>query len=76
MGSFKRGIEDIAKNTGIPVIPVGIFGMHNVLSPGRILPHRSNVTVNIGKPIHYYKENHINFTKKIEKAALNLIENN
>jgi len=76
MGSFKRGIEDIAKNTGIPVIPVGIFGMHNVLSPGRILPHRSNVTVNIGKPIHYCKENHINFTKKIEKAVLNLLENN
>ena len=76
MNHFKRGIAKIVEQTNAPVLPVGIAGMHDFLPPGKIWPHRSIVTVRIGKPVFYQKEDHINFTKNIEKAVSNLIKEN
>jgi len=37
---------------GVPVVPIRVDGLYDVLPKGRILPHRSPVTVWIGPPLH------------------------
>jgi 1-acyl-sn-glycerol-3-phosphate acyltransferase len=51
MAPFKPGIGLLAIRTGLPVLPVRIVGLHEVLAPGRVRPHRAQVEVRFGAPL-------------------------
>lgn len=53
MQTFQPGLGIIAKELGIPVVPVKISGTRDVLPPKASFPKRGNVTVTFGKPLHF-----------------------
>ena len=48
---FERGIGVLAMRLGVPVVPVAIWGTHEVLPKGQRLPRRGAVRVRFGAPI-------------------------
>jgi long-chain acyl-CoA synthetase len=51
MGSFQAGIGLLAKELGLPVIPVGLEGTFAVLPKGSRFPRSGGITVTFGTPI-------------------------
>lgn len=73
---FESGIGMIASEMKVPVIPVRIKGLFDILHHG-ILPigHRPRwplVTVSFGKPMAFEKEDYKEITEKIEEAVRSL----
>jgi long-chain acyl-CoA synthetase len=48
---FKSGIGLLARELGVPVLPVRLEGLHAILPKGRSWPGAGPVTVSIGEPI-------------------------
>jgi long-chain acyl-CoA synthetase len=48
---FKTGIGLLARELGVPVVPVAIDGLHAILPKGRTLPRRGPVRISIGEPV-------------------------
>jgi len=71
MGSFRGGVSLLAEKTGVPVLPICIQGMHNVLPPGKFIPKRGKVYVSLGRPMHYCNNNET-FTKMLEQKVKQL----
>jgi len=53
---FFGGFVLLAKKTGLPVVPVRIFGANKVYPPNTFWLHYHPVSVVIGTPFHYDKE--------------------
>ena len=53
LGSMLPGIAVLAKKSGAPVIPVGIYGTHIIKPKGGKGVHRCKVRLVYGKPIRY-----------------------
>ena len=51
IGTFKAGVGVIAVRTGVPVVPVRIDGLWQVLPPGRRRPRRGRGRVAFGAPL-------------------------
>jgi 1-acyl-sn-glycerol-3-phosphate acyltransferase len=51
LGAFHRGAALLAIDAGVPVVPVAISGVHDVLAPGAALPHPGRCGVCVGEPI-------------------------
>jgi long-chain acyl-CoA synthetase len=49
---FKLGVGLLGAGLQVPVVPVAVFGGHEVLPKGRSLPHPGPVRVRFGAPIH------------------------
>jgi 1-acyl-sn-glycerol-3-phosphate acyltransferase len=50
---LKRGVYDFARETGAPVVPVGITGVHRLLRPGSLkINRKEKVTLNFGEPFY------------------------
>jgi len=52
---FFGGFALLAKKTGLPVVPIRIFGANKVYPPNTFWLHYHPVSVVIGKPFHYDK---------------------
>jgi hypothetical protein len=72
IGTFKGGVSLIAEKTGIPVIPVRISGMHEVLPPGRWFPRRGDVHITFSAAMAYKYEGHEQFALKLEQTVRSL----
>lgn len=49
---FKNGAVWIAKDCHVPILPIGVAGVHDVLPPGKVWPNvRRRLAVSIGEPI-------------------------
>jgi long-chain acyl-CoA synthetase len=48
---FKTGIGLLARELRIPVVPIAIEGLHEILPKGRSIPRRGPVRITIGEPI-------------------------
>ncbi len=55
-GKYHTGAIQFAHKTGAALIPAGIIGGHDVLPVGAKLPRKSKVTVNVGEPIIWNRE--------------------
>jgi long-chain acyl-CoA synthetase len=51
IGPFREGVGLLTVEMGVPVVPMRVDGLYDVLPKGRILPHRGPVTVWIGRPL-------------------------
>jgi long-chain acyl-CoA synthetase len=49
--AFKTGIGLLARELGIPVVPVAIDGLHRILPKGRTLPRPGPVRITVGEPV-------------------------
>jgi 1-acyl-sn-glycerol-3-phosphate acyltransferase len=48
---FKKGVAIVARELGVPVVPVAIMGTYEVLASGKTFPRPARVHVALGKPI-------------------------
>lgn len=54
LGKGKVGVAKLALWTGVPVVPVGIWGTHLLMPKGDHMPKMKRiVSINIGKPIRF-----------------------
>ena len=51
IGTFKAGVGLIAVHSGVPVLPVRIDGLWDVLPPGSRMPRRRRARVHFGQPL-------------------------
>lgn len=73
MGSFRPGIGMIAVSLGAPVVPVRISGTYEVMSKGRLIPHRGQVRVSFGEPMKFSPGTHyLEAARAIERAVRDL----
>lgn len=57
IGEGRPGIAKIFLKTGVPILPVGIKGTFELMSPGRGFPKiKREVKINIGKPLFFEEE--------------------
>jgi 1-acyl-sn-glycerol-3-phosphate acyltransferase len=50
---FRTGVARLALRSGAPVVPVGLVGTDQVLSPGDKRWHRAHVSVRFGAPLDF-----------------------
>jgi long-chain acyl-CoA synthetase len=55
MAPFKAGVGLLAVEMGVPVVPVHVQGLFEVLPKGRSIPHRAPVTVTFGPPLRFLR---------------------
>jgi 1-acyl-sn-glycerol-3-phosphate acyltransferase len=70
-GRFRSGVGRIVADTEIEVVPVHIDGSDRILPRGRTWPHRSDVTITIGRPTRMHRdESPSEFAERLERIVL------
>ena len=67
--SFKSGIGYLALNMNVPIVPIKISGLYEILPIGKIIPKFGRSKVKIGKPITLDELKNLSYI-----SATNLIE--
>jgi len=72
---FRPGAAFLAKQAGVPVVPVHIRGTFDILRKGRNWPKKSKATVNFGRPLEFAEDdNNRRFTRKLQLAVESLAD--
>ena len=72
---FRPGAAFLAKQAGVPVVPVHIRGTFDILGKGRNWPKKSKAIVNFGRPLEFAEEdNNRRFTRKLQAAVESLAD--
>jgi 1-acyl-sn-glycerol-3-phosphate acyltransferase len=68
LGRFRTGIGLIVKETGLPVIPVKLEGLHDILPPHSKFPKKiGTVTIKFGKPVYFsHDKGAVEITNELE----------
>ena len=69
---FKKGVIHIALQTGLPIVPVGQYGMHKVESTRSIIYKKGSIYFNVGKAIEtkdWKKESLNDYLSKLESSV-------
>lgn len=69
---FKPGIGFIAAEMKVPIVPVRVDGLVNVLSRGKWWPRKGKVSVTFGKPMVFTKESRVEIVNRVERAIREL----
>jgi long-chain acyl-CoA synthetase len=70
---FKAGVGLLAVELGIPVVPIKLSGLHQVLSKGSWLPRRGPVTVTIGASLRLLPGmDYVQATQQLEREICRL----
>lgn len=73
MGRFRPGVGLLAVRTGVPVVPVYLRGLHEVLPKGQSLPRPGRSGVTFGAPLTFTSDTtHDDATEAIRRAVLTL----
>ncbi|WP_419945602.1 lysophospholipid acyltransferase family protein [Candidatus Poriferisodalis sp.] len=72
---FQPGAAFLAKQAGVPVVPVHIRGTFDILRKGRAWPRRSRSVINFGRPLDFDEgENNRRFTRRLQAAVEGLAD--
>lgn len=72
---FRPGAAFLAKQAGVPVVPVHIRGTFDILRKGRAWPRRARSVINFGRPLDFYEgENNRRFTRRLQAAVEGLAD--
>lgn len=72
---FKGGAAFLAKQAGVPVVPVYVEGTRRIMPKGANLPRRAKVLVHLGHPLHFGPDdNHKRFTDRLQQAVESLAD--
>jgi long-chain acyl-CoA synthetase len=69
---FRPGIGMIAARLGVPVVPVRIKGLEQVLPPGATMARPGRVIVKFGAPLRLVGENYEGLARQVEDAVRKL----
>jgi long-chain acyl-CoA synthetase len=72
ISSFKQGIGILAVEMKVPIVPIKLENVRNILSIGKAWPKFGTVTIKIGKPINVKTNSYIEATGAIETAVRKL----
>jgi len=72
VGDFRPGIGMIASRLGVPVVPVRIDGLHNVLGVGWTMAKPGRVRIAFGAPMKLTGEDYQALAKQVEEAVRRL----
>jgi len=73
MNPFKQGIGVIASNMKVPIVPIKLDGLFEILPRGANFPKKiGKVTLKFGKTLYFRDESYIEITKKIEHELKSL----
>jgi len=73
LGPFKEGIGMLASNLQVPVVPIRIRGLFEVLPASKDWPGRGHATITFGKAMIFEKEtDYGRITSAVENAVRNL----
>jgi long-chain acyl-CoA synthetase len=72
IGTFRPGVGMIAARLGVPVVPVRLDGVQNVLRSGWRLARIARVRVAFGAPLHFKGDAYADYAKQVESAVRNL----
>jgi len=71
--AFHKGFAHFATGAGVPVVPVGISGLREVLPAGATLPHPGHCAVCVGEPLSATRSDTAEtFTARIESRVRTL----
>lgn len=72
---FRPGAAFLAKQAGVPVVPVHIRGTLDILRKGRAWPRRARSVINFGRPLSFGEgENNRRFTRRLQAAVEGLAD--
>jgi len=74
---FKAGAVLLAIKAGVPIVPLGFNGSHEVLPKGRLLPRNGEIVIRIGTPIptgHYRTADKQVLAVELHAAVARLLE--
>jgi 1-acyl-sn-glycerol-3-phosphate acyltransferase len=72
---FRPGAAFLAKQAGVPVVPVHIRGTFDILRKGRAWPRRARSVINFGRPLRFDEgENNRRFTRRLQSAVEGLAD--
>ena len=72
---FRPGAAFLAKQAGVPVVPVHIRGTFDILRKGRAWPRRARSVINFGRPLDFGEgENNRRFTRRLQAAVEGLAD--
>ncbi|WP_245590148.1 lysophospholipid acyltransferase family protein [Desulfobulbus elongatus] len=74
---FKTGAVLLAIKAGVPIVPLGFDGSHEVLPKGRLLPRSGEIVIRIGTPIstaHYRAADKQLLASELHAAVAGLLE--
>lgn len=66
---FRLGVGLMVRELSIPVVPVRIFGMENIMPPGVAWPRRGRVRVCFGKPLDCARETPPEIVARVRRAV-------
>jgi long-chain acyl-CoA synthetase len=70
MGSFKEGVGVMASWLRVPVVPIRVEGLFELLPVGRVRPRRGKVTVRFGQPLRFPSTaSYLEITRTVEEAV-------
>ena len=70
--SFRPGVAMIAARLELPVIPVRLEGLYNLLSPHMSWPKRGPARVSFGAPMRFSGDDYVAMAKQLEEAVKTL----
>ncbi|MBN9389263.1 MAG: AMP-binding protein [Chloroflexi bacterium] len=77
VGSFKPGIGLLAVEMGVPVVPVNVEGLFEILPKGKTLPRPGAASARIGPPVRFGRNvTYEEATREIEQAVRQLTGEN
>ena len=71
---FKKGVGIVAKELGIPVVPVAIRGTYEMLPTGSKIPYPSKIFVSFGKPIQPEKRDYDQIVGVLHQEVVRLLQ--
>ena len=70
---FRQGVGVMVQELSLPVVPVRIFGMENIMPPGVVWPRRGRVRVSFGSPIECAGDAPAEIVAKVRRAVEELV---